>query len=131
MASKIIDKLNRENMNKGKMVSFAVGDTVKVNVKVREGDKERVQAYSGTVIARDGGGGATATFTVRRISHGVGVERVFPVHSPYIASIEVQAASGVRRAKLYYLRKVSSRKTRLQGKKKEAEQEASESVAQV
>jgi large subunit ribosomal protein L19 len=91
---------------------FEIGDNVKVHVKIREGDKERVQLFAGTVIARDGGK-ATETFTVRRISHGVGVERVFPVHSPYVDRIEVIGSSRVRRAKLYFLRKRVGKKTRL------------------
>ena len=82
---------------------FGPGDTVKVNVRVVEGGRERVQAYEGVVIARDGGG-LSATFTVRKLSFGVGVERVFPVHAPIIQSIEVTRKGDVRRAKLYYLR---------------------------
>ena len=81
-------------------------------VKIKEGDKERIQAYSGTVIARKGAG-ATETFTVRRISFGEGVERVFPVHSPYIAGIEVESSGKSRRAKLYYLRERSGKMARL------------------
>ena len=82
---------------------FSPGDTVKVNVRVVEGGRERVQVYEGVVIARDGGG-LSATFTVRKLSFGVGVERVFPVHAPIIHSIEVSRRGDVRRAKLYYLR---------------------------
>jgi len=82
---------------------FTHGDTVKVWVKIREGDKERVQAYEGVVIARSGGG-LMENFTVRKISYGEGVERVFPIYSPNIASIEVIKRGKVRRAKLYYLR---------------------------
>ena len=80
-----------------------IGDTVRVQVKVREGDKERLQAYEGTVIARKGSG-ISETFTVRRISYGVGIERVFPIHSPNVASVETVRRGKVRRAKLYYLR---------------------------
>jgi large subunit ribosomal protein L19 len=82
---------------------FFVGDTIKVHVLIVEGGKERIQGFSGTVIARDGGG-VNETFTVRRISYGQGVERVFPVHSPRIAKIEVEMRGDARRAKLYYLR---------------------------
>lgn len=110
MASKIIDKINKENL-KEKTV-FSVGDNVKIHVKIKEGDKERVQVFPGTVIARDGGGN-TETFTVRRVSHGVGVERVFPVHSTYIDRIEVESSSNVRRAKLYYMRELTGKKSRL------------------
>lgn len=83
---------------------FAPGDTVKVNVKIREGTRERVQAYEGVCIARSGTTGANASFTVRKISLGEGVERVFPLHSPRIDSIELVRRGSVRRAKLYYLR---------------------------
>ncbi|WP_298428043.1 50S ribosomal protein L19 [Rhodoblastus sp.] len=82
---------------------FAPGDTVVVNVKVKEGDRTRVQAYEGVVIARDGGG-LNESFTVRKISYGEGVERVFPVYGPLIDSIKVVRRGKVRRAKLYYLR---------------------------
>ena len=82
---------------------FNVGDTVRVGVNIREGDKERVQYFEGTVIARKGSGVA-ATFTVRRISYGVGCEKVFPVHSPSIVSVTTVRRGKVRRAKLYYLR---------------------------
>ncbi|MBU4198639.1 MAG: 50S ribosomal protein L19 [Verrucomicrobia bacterium] len=108
----ILDKINKENRNPQGIPLFNVGDTVKISVKIKEGDKERIQAYSGTVIARKGGG-ATETFTVRRISFGEGVERVFCVHSPNIAKIEVEGSSHVRRAKLYYLRKLTGKNARL------------------
>lgn len=83
--------------------AFSPGDTVKVHVKVKEGEKERIQVFQGLVIARKGGG-ARETFTVRKISQGVGVERTFPVHSPVLEKIEVERHGQVRRAKLYYLR---------------------------
>ena len=82
---------------------FSVGDTVRVDVKIREGERERIQAFEGTVIAKKGSGVAE-TFTVRRVSFGYGVERVFPLHSPRIDRIEVERKGRVRRAKLYYLR---------------------------
>ena len=82
---------------------IAIGDTVRVDVKIREGDRERIQAFEGTVIAKRGSG-VTETFTVRRISYGVGVERVFPVHSPNVAEVKVIRHGKVRRSKLYYLR---------------------------
>ena len=82
---------------------FAIGDTVRVSVKIKEGERERIQAFEGTVIARKHCG-ITETFTVRRISYGVGVERVFPIHSPNIANVEVVRKGAIRRAKLYYLR---------------------------
>ena len=82
---------------------FGIGDTVRVDVKIREGDRERIQAFEGTVIAQRGSGVAE-TFTVRRVSYGVGVERVFPLHSPNVADVKVVRYGKVRRSKLYYLR---------------------------
>ena len=82
---------------------FGIGDTVRVDVKIREGDRERLQAFEGTVIAKRGSGVAE-TFTVRRVSYGVGVEKVFPIHAPTIEKIELVRKGKVRRAKLYYLR---------------------------
>lgn len=82
---------------------FTIGDTVKVHVKIREGERERIQVFEGTIIARKGSG-VSSTFTVRRVSYGVGVERVFPVHSPNVAKVEVVRSGKVRRSKLYYLR---------------------------
>ena len=82
---------------------FGIGDTVRVDVKIREGDRERIQAFEGTVIAKRGSGVAE-TFTVRRVSYGVGVERVFPLHSPNVADVKVVHYGKVRRSKLYYLR---------------------------
>ena len=103
MSSTILKTLDTENRKKAPLTSFAVGDSIKVLVKIKEGDKERVQAFSGTVIARKGSG-ATETFTIRRISFGEGVERIFPVHSPSIAGIEMEAVGKKQRAKLYFLR---------------------------
>ena len=101
----IIEELEKEHIAElGKTIpEFAPGDTLKVNVKVKEGDRERVQAFEGVCIARTGGG-INESFTVRKISFGEGVERVFPIHSPMIASIDVVRRGKVRRAKLYYLR---------------------------
>lgn len=96
---------------------FGPGDTVRVNVRVVEGGRERIQVFEGNVIARDGGG-LRETFTVRKISFGVGVERIFPVHAPIIASIEVVRRGKVRRAKLYYLRdRVGQRASRIKEKR--------------
>jgi large subunit ribosomal protein L19 len=100
--SSIIDAINQENV-KSNIPEFNVGDTVKVMVKVIEGDRERLQAFEGIVIARKHGG-ISETFTVRRISFGVGVEKTFPIHSPKVADIQVIRHGKVRRAKLYYLR---------------------------
>ncbi|MFE6969736.1 50S ribosomal protein L19 [Isoptericola sp. NPDC057653] len=95
---------------------FRAGDTVKVNVKVVEGNRSRVQAFQGIVIARQGGG-VRETFTVRKISFGVGVERTFPLHAPTIDSIEVVTRGVVRRAKLYYLRNLRGKKAKIREKR--------------
>lgn len=100
--SSIIDAINQENV-KQNVPQFNVGDTVKVMVKVIEGDRERLQAFEGIVIAKKHGG-ISQTFTVRRVSFGVGVEKTFPIHSPKVADIQVVRHGKVRRAKLYYLR---------------------------
>ena len=100
--SSIIEAINQENV-KTNIPEFNVGDTVKVMVKVIEGDRERLQAFEGIVIARKHGG-ISETFTVRRLSFGVGVEKTFPIHSPKVADIQVVRQGRVRRAKLYYLR---------------------------
>lgn len=109
--AKAIAKINAENI-KADMPKFDVGDSVRVHVKIKEGSKERIQVFAGTVIARDGRG-STETFSVRRITFGVGVEKVFPVHSPYLDKVEVERTSSVRRAKLYYLRSRSGKQARL------------------
>jgi large subunit ribosomal protein L19 len=98
----IIQKIEKEQF-KPEITPFRVGDTVKVHTRVVEGDKERIQLFTGIVIARRGTG-LNASFTVRRISYGEGVERVFPLHSPRIAKIEVERQGNVRRAKLNYLK---------------------------
>ncbi len=95
---------------------FRPGDTVRVNVRVKEGDKERLQAFEGVCIARRGGG-VSETFTVRKISNGVGVERIFPLHSPMIGSLIVVRRGVVRRAKLYYLRDVVGKAARIKERK--------------
>lgn len=97
--------------------AFHVGDTVDVDVRIQEGDKERIQTFTGVVIARRGGNGARATFTVRRIVQGEGVERVFPLHSPRIAAVRVRRAGKVRRAKLYYLRERFGKAARIKEKR--------------
>jgi len=98
---------------------FEPGDTVKVMVRVREGDKERVQAFEGLCIGKRGGG-VSESFRVRKVSAGVGVERIFPLHSPSLAGIEVVRRGRVRRAKLYYLRKVSGKAARIREKRETA-----------
>lgn len=110
----IIEQLEKEHMEElGKSVpEFAPGDTVKVNVKVREGERERLQAFEGVCIAKKGGG-LNESFTVRKISFGEGVERVFPIYSPLVDSIEVIRRGKVRRAKLYYLRERRGKSARI------------------
>ena len=95
---------------------FRAGDTVRVNVRVKEGDKERVQAFEGVCIARRGAG-VSASFTVRKISNGIGVERIFPLHSPMLADIAVVRRGRVRRAKLFYLRALTGKATRIKERK--------------
>jgi large subunit ribosomal protein L19 len=92
--------------------NFRPGDTVRVNVRVREGEKERLQAFEGVVIRRRGGG-LNETFTVRKVSNGVGVERIFPLHSPVVSDIQLVREGRVRRAKLYYLRNLSGKAARI------------------
>lgn len=112
----------RETVEKEQMRSdlpqFKAGDTVKVHVKVREGDKERIQVFQGIVIAKKHGG-IRETITVRKVSSGIGVERVFPLHSPIIDKIEVVQEGRVRRAKLYYLRNLKGKKARISELRKE------------
>ncbi len=100
---KEISSFVEDNM-KSDLPSFSVGDLVRVGVEIKEGDKKRVQVFEGTVIARKHGG-ISRTFTVRKISNGVGVERIFPIHSPHVKSVDVLRRGKVRRAKLYYIRK--------------------------
>jgi large subunit ribosomal protein L19 len=110
----IIDKINKEQLKEAPP-DFSIGDTVKVHVTIREGDKERVQLFSGTVIGR-GGHDINETFTVRRVAFGLGVERVFPIHSPRIVDVEVIKRGDVRRAKLYYLRDRQGKDARVKEK---------------
>lgn len=114
--SKIIDAINQENL-KASIPEFSVGDTVKVMIKVIEGERERLQAFEGIVIAKKHGG-ISETFTVRRISFGVGVEKTFPIHSPKVADIQVVRKGKVRRAKLYYLRERTGKAARVKEIKK-------------
>ncbi len=115
MIAKAIADIEKAGL-KAEAPSCKVGDTVSVHVRILEGDKERVQVFTGTVIARRGRS-ANTVFTVRRISHGVGVERVFPLHSPFIEKIVVESSASVRRAKLYYLRDRVGKNTKLRGDK--------------
>jgi len=120
-----------ENINKAqekKRPAFRVGDRVNVSVRLKEGEKERIQAFKGLVISKSpkSGKGPGATFTVRKISEGVGVERIFPVHSPFIEKIVIETSSEVRRSRLYFLRELKGKKARL----KEAERFGVEMVTE-
>ncbi|MBQ8468858.1 MAG: 50S ribosomal protein L19 [Clostridia bacterium] len=110
----IIDQIEKESMRTD-LPKFDIGDTVKVWVKVVEGNRERLQGYEGIVIARRNGG-LRETFTVRRVSYGIGVERVFPLHSPKIDHIDIVRKGDVRRAKLYYLRDRSGKRAKIKDK---------------
>jgi large subunit ribosomal protein L19 len=107
-----LDQVERVYL-RGEQPDFAPGDTVRVHVRVKEGDKERIQVFQGVIIARRGGG-TRETFTVRKMSGGVGVERIFPLHSPSIDKIEVVRRGKVRRAKLYYLRNLRGKAARIE-----------------
>jgi len=123
----VIDKMNKEQMRKG-VPAFRPGDTVRVFCKIREGDKERIQKFEGVCIRRHRGK-LNATFTVRKISFGIGVERVFPVHSPMIDRIEIASAGKVRRSRLYYLRELSGKAARIEGRRVDRGFEGEEEVA--
>ena len=114
MTNKIIAELNAEQI-KQDVTDFSPGDTVVVQVKVKEGTRERLQAFEGVVIAKRNRG-LDSAFTVRKISHGVGVERTFQTHSPLIAAIELKRRGDVRQAKLYYLRELSGKAARIKEK---------------
>jgi len=110
--SRILDQIDAETQKRAEPLRYREGDNVKVHVKIKEGNKERVQIFEGIVIARHWNG-PSSTITVRKISYGVGVERIFPVYSPSIEKIEWVKRSRVRRSKLYYLRKLRGKKARL------------------
>ena len=110
-----IEQLEKENIRLD-MPNFRPGDTVKVHVKIKEGEKERIQAFQGVVISKRKGR-TNATFTVRKVSYGIGVERIFPMHSPVIDRIEIVTKGRVRRAKIYYLRKLRGKAARIKEKR--------------
>jgi large subunit ribosomal protein L19 len=110
-----IEQLEKENIRLD-LPHFGPGDTVKVYVKIKEGEKERIQAFQGVVISKRHGS-TNETFTVRKVSYGIGVERVFPMHSPVIDKIEVLTLGHVRRAKIYYLRKLRGKAARIREKR--------------
>ncbi|QBG46349.1 50S ribosomal protein L19 [Verrucomicrobia bacterium S94] len=107
-----VEKISREQAKQDRFPNFQIGDTIKVHYKIKEGDKERIQVYAGTVIARKGSG-VMESITVRRVSYGEGVERIFPLNSPNIDKIEIDRHGKVRRAKLYYLRDLAGKKARI------------------
>ncbi|MFQ6752536.1 MAG: 50S ribosomal protein L19 [Clostridia bacterium] len=111
----IIDQIEKEQL-RSDIASFNIGDTVRVMVKVKEGDKERIQAYEGVVIAKKGAG-IRETFTVRRVSFGIGVERTFPMNSPRIDKVIVVRQGKVRRAKIYYIRNLSGKAAKVKEKR--------------
>ncbi|MDD9841627.1 MAG: 50S ribosomal protein L19 [Alphaproteobacteria bacterium] len=136
----VIDALNSEHIaeiaGEKQIPDFQAGDTVKVNVRVKEGSRERIQAYEGVCIARSGSG-LNANFTVRKISYGEGVERVFPIHSPLVDKIEIMRRGRVRRAKLYYLRgrtgkaaRIAERRTMRKNAPKQDEQPPTQNIEQ-
>src|SRR5438309_3172165 len=129
MTNRFIENIEKPHL-KADVPQFSIGDTVDVHTRIVEGDKERVQVFSGTVIMRKGRG-VNETFTVRRIVNNEGVERIFPVHSPFIAKLVVKRGGESRRAKLFYLRERVGKAVRLTEKRKEkAEKPASATVAE-
>ncbi len=113
MKNKLIARVEAEQIRATPLPRLNIGDSVRVHVKIKEGDKERIQIFPGTIIAQDGEG-ATETFTVRRVSFGEGVERVFPLHAPSVDKVEIEGHGRSRRAKLYYLRRREGKATRLE-----------------
>jgi len=116
MNANILNFIHEQLSNKAKLPAFKAGDTVTVHYKIKEGDKERVQQFQGVVIQRKGSG-ATESFTVRKISNGVGVERIFPVTSPFIDKIDVNKVGIVRRARIFYMRELTGKSARIAEKK--------------
>ena len=114
----IISKINSEQL-KSEIPHFKPGDTVRVHTLIQEGNKERVQVFEGVVLRRNGGG-TDETFTVRKVSHNIGVERVFLLHSPRVQKIELKTAGRVRRARIYYLRELSGKAARIKGERRDA-----------
>jgi len=112
----LVKFVEEQSSEKRTLPSFKAGDTISVHYKIREGNKERIQVYQGVVIQRNSAG-ATETFTVRKVSNGIGVERIFPINSPNIDKIEVNSHGKVRRAKLYYLRELTGKAARIKSKR--------------
>jgi large subunit ribosomal protein L19 len=112
----LVKFVEEQSIEKRQFPSFKAGDTVSVHYKIREGNKERVQLYQGVVIQRNSSGNSE-TFTVRKVSNGIGVERIFPINSPHIDKIEVNSIGKVRRSKLYYLRALTGKAARIKSKR--------------
>jgi len=112
----LVKFVEEQSVEKRELPSFKAGDTISVHYKIREGNKERIQVYQGVVIQRNSAGN-TETFTVRKVSNGIGVERIFPINSPNIDKIEVNSSGKVRRAKLYYLRDLTGKAARIKSKR--------------
>ena len=112
-----VEKISREQAKQDRFPNFQIGDTIKVHYKIKEGNKERVQQFQGVVLQRRGNG-ATETFTVRKISGGIGVERVFPISSPFIDKIVVNKRGAVRRARIFYLRELRGKAARIKEKRR-------------
>ena len=110
----LLEKFNEEQLKK--LPELRPGDTIKVHQKIKEGDKERIQIFEGVIIAKKHGSGISATITVRKVVDGVGVERVYPIHSPSVEKFEIVRSAKVRRSKLYYLRTAKGKKSRLKKK---------------
>ncbi len=110
--SDIIKEIEEEQKKK-ELPVFNTGDTVRVHNKIKEGNRERIQVFEGTVLKKQGGNSSRATFTVRKISNGVGVEKTWPIHSPFIEKVEVVRRGKVRRAKLFYLRKLTGKRAKV------------------
>ena len=127
-----MDKLSKfaDRQTSSSMPEFRVGDTVRVHQKIKEGDKERTQIFEGLVISKKHGKGVSATFKVRKVTSGVGVERTYPLHSPFISKVEVSKSSKVRRAKLYFVRTARGKRSRFKEYKKIAEAVQPESADQ-
>ncbi|MAE94865.1 MAG: 50S ribosomal protein L19 [Deltaproteobacteria bacterium] len=123
-----VDVIERQSRRRD-LPPFRPGDTVRVHVKIREGDKERTQVFEGVVIRRRRGG-SSASFTVRKVSYGVGVERIFPVESPSVEKVEIKSRGHVRRSRLYYLRELRGKKARLRSKVRDVSGLVSEEAAE-
>lgn len=121
---KILKDIQKDLGKKNSLPQFKAGDTITVNYKIKEGNKERIQQFQGVVIQKTGGKGVEGTFTVRKISNGIGVERIFPVASPYIDSVEINKHGSVRRAKIFYMRKLTGKATRIKERVMQSSEEA-------